>query len=104
MVQDFVQGLKSVRNPSSNSFKAMNTDIWRKLWAFLNQPLFEQNSAKVQRLERCWNALYIQDAEPEPDLQLLERCWHMSCQEVQLDLQLLERCWRKSCIQSKDDR
>ncbi|NJL40316.1 MAG: hypothetical protein HC899_28890 [Leptolyngbyaceae cyanobacterium SM1_4_3] len=83
----------------------MNTDIWRKLWTFLNQPLFEQNSAKVQRLKRCWNMLYIQDAEPDPDLQLLERCWNTpSKQDIQLDLQLLERCWNKSCIKPECDR
>lgn len=56
----------------------MNTQIWRKLWAFLNQPLFEQNSAEVkhdlQMLEHCWNMPYIK--EFEPDLQLLERCWN----------------------------
>jgi hypothetical protein len=64
----------------------MNTHIWKKLWAFLNQPLFEEDSAEVdlQLLERCWNKPYIQDVES--------------------DLQLLERCWRKPCVQSKYDR
>jgi hypothetical protein len=66
----------------------MNTRIWRKLWAFLNQVLFEQNSAEVK-----------------PDLQLLERCWNMLyIQEFKPDLQLLERCWNKPCVQSKSDR
>jgi hypothetical protein len=93
----------------------MNTRIWKKLWAFLNQPLFEQNSAKVnpdlELLERCWNMFYIQDAESDLqlDLELLERCWNMFyIQEVesdlQLDLELLERCWNKSYVQPKYDR
>ncbi|MBD2527763.1 hypothetical protein [Nostoc sp. FACHB-133] len=62
----------------------MNTDIWRKLWAFLNQPLFDQSSANLQRLERCWDMPYKQD--------------------IQFDLQLLERCWNKSCIKPECDR
>ncbi|MBD2682838.1 hypothetical protein H1Q63_08975 [Desmonostoc muscorum CCALA 125] len=62
----------------------MNTDIWRKLWAFLNQPLFDQSSANLQRLERCWDMPYNQD--------------------IQFDLQLLERCWNKSCIKPECDR
>ena len=82
----------------------MNTNIWRKLWDFLNQPLFDQNSAKVQLLERCWDMYYIQDAEPDLDLQLLERCWNMSCiRDIELNLQLLERCWNMPCCQLKCD-
>jgi hypothetical protein len=66
----------------------MDTHIWRKLWAFLNQPLFEQDSAEVK-----------------PDLQLLERCWNMPCiQEIRPDLQLLERCWNMPYVQSECDR
>jgi hypothetical protein len=61
----------------------MSPSIWRKLWAFLNQPLFEQNSANVQWLERCWNTFYIQDAEP--NLRLLERCWNMPCAQSKYD-------------------
>ncbi|HEY9625650.1 MAG TPA: hypothetical protein V6C78_35345 [Crinalium sp.] len=83
----------------------MNTDIWRKLWAFLNQPLFDQSSANLQRLERCWNMLYVQDAELDLDVQRLERCWDMPFkQDIQLDLQQLEHCWNKSCIKSECDR
>jgi hypothetical protein len=52
----------------------MNTHIWRKLWAFLNQPLFEQNSAQVK-----------------PDLQLLERCWNMPCVQSKIDVPLADR-------------
>lgn len=83
----------------------MTTHVWKKLWAFLNQPLFEQHSVKVQWLERCWNTYHIQDAEPDLDLQLLERCWKMPCkQNFELNLQLLERCWNKSCIKPECDR
>jgi hypothetical protein len=82
----------------------MDTHIWKKLRAFLYQPLPE-DLATIQLLERCWNTFYIQDAEPDLDLQLLERCWNMPCnQEIQLDLQLLERCWGKSCVQPQYDR
>ena len=82
----------------------MNTNIWKKLWAFLYQPLPE-DLANVQLLERCWDTFHIQDAELDLDPQLLERCWNMPCnQDVQLDLQLLERCWNNSCIKSEYDR
>ncbi|NJO39768.1 MAG: hypothetical protein HC769_12395 [Cyanobacteria bacterium CRU_2_1] len=60
----------------------MNTNIWKKLWAFLYQPLPE-DLANIQLLERCWNTFYIQDAEP--DLQLLERCWNMTCVQSKYD-------------------
>lgn len=84
----------------------MNTHIWRKLWAFLNQPLFEQNSTEVQPdlqpLERDSTVPYIQAVEL--DLQLLERCWDKPYIQAVEPLQLLERCWNMPHIQVKDDR
>jgi hypothetical protein len=80
------QGFQSVRNPSSNFLKTMDTHIWKKLWAFLTQPAPE-DSAEVnsdsQLLERCWNRFSVLNAKP--DLQLLERCWNMPCVQSKYD-------------------
>ncbi|MBF2028586.1 MAG: hypothetical protein IGS48_17785 [Oscillatoriales cyanobacterium C42_A2020_001] len=84
----------------------MKTHMWRKLWAFLNQPLFEQNSAAIksdqQLLERCWNTPYIQAVEL--DLQRLEHCWNIPYIQAIEPLQLLERCWNIPCVQPEYDR
>lgn len=79
----------------------MNTHMWRKLWAFLNQPLFEQNSAVIeidrQLLEHCWNKPYVQSEYfHHPEVISVTNCM--------LQIIYLERCWQQPCIRSGYDR
>jgi hypothetical protein len=78
----------------------MNTQMWKNLWAFLNQPIFVQPLAKIK-----------------PDPNLLERCWQKSCIQSEYDrhpevpsvansmvqIIYLERCLQKPCIRSGYD-